>query len=41
MVEDFYTKMVNAGVIPGDIDWRASFSTEFVGHGLGLDLRPN
>jgi NitT/TauT family transport system substrate-binding protein len=40
-VRDFFDKMVAAGVIPGDIDWRASFTTEFVGQGLGLDLRPD
>jgi NitT/TauT family transport system substrate-binding protein len=39
-VEDFYTKMVEAGVIADGIDWKASFTTEFVGKGLGLDLRP-
>lgn len=39
-VEDFFLKMVNAGVIEDGIDWRASFTTEFTGKGLGLDLRP-
>lgn len=39
-VEDFYTKMVEAGVVPEGLDWKASFTTEFVGQGLGLDLRP-
>ena len=39
-VEDFFTKMVNAGVVPDTIDWKASFTTEFVGKGLGMDLRP-
>jgi len=41
MVGDFFDKMVEAGVVSGDVDWRASFTTEFVGQGLGLDLRPN
>lgn len=41
MVGDFFDKMVAAGVVSGDIDWRASFTTAFVGKGLGLDLRPN
>lgn len=41
MVGDFFDKMVAAGVVSGDVDWRASFTTEFVGQGLGLDLRPN
>lgn len=39
-VEDFFTKMVTAGVVPDTIDWKASFTTEFVGQGLGMDLRP-
>jgi NitT/TauT family transport system substrate-binding protein len=39
-VGDFYAKMVEAGVIADGIDWKASFTTEFVGKGLGLDLRP-
>jgi len=40
-VEDFYTKMRNAGVITDEIDWKAAFTTVFVGQGLGRDLRPN
>ena len=38
-VEDFFNKMVNAGVIEDDIDWKAAYTTEFVGNGLGLDLK--
>ncbi|MEM8803626.1 MAG: ABC transporter substrate-binding protein, partial [Pseudomonadota bacterium] len=38
-VEDFFNKMVSAGVIEGDIDWKAAYTTEFVGNGLGLDLK--
>ena len=41
MVQDFHDKMVTAGVLPEGIDWRAAFTTEFVGHGLGMDLRPD
>ena len=37
-VGDFFDKMVEAGVIEGDVDWRASFTTEFVGEGVGMDL---
>lgn len=40
VVEDFYTKMVAAGVIEDGIDWRASYTTEFVNQGLGMDLKP-
>ena len=39
-VSDFYTKMVDAGVIADGIDWQASFTTEFVGSGVGMDLKP-
>jgi NitT/TauT family transport system substrate-binding protein len=37
-VRDFHDKMVAAGVIEEGIDWRAAFTTEFVGEGLGMDL---
>ncbi|MFT6932985.1 MAG: NitT/TauT family transport system substrate-binding protein [Paracoccaceae bacterium] len=40
-VGDFYAKMVEAGVIGDDIDWEASFTTAFVGDGLGMDLFAN
>ena len=39
-VEDFFRKMVESGVIAEDVDWRASFTTDFVGEGVGLDLKP-
>ena len=38
-VGDFFTKMVNAGVIDGDIDWKSAFTTEFSGNGVGMDLK--
>ena len=37
-VRDFFDKMVAAGVIEEDVDWRASFTTEFVGRGVGMEL---
>jgi NitT/TauT family transport system substrate-binding protein len=37
-VEDFYTKMVDAGVI-GDVDWQSAYTTQFVGAGVGMDLK--
>lgn len=40
VVEDFYTKMVTAGVIEDGIDWAASYTTEFVNQGVGMDLKP-
>ncbi|WP_425049297.1 ABC transporter substrate-binding protein [Psychromarinibacter sp. S121] len=38
-VEDFYTKMVDSGVIDADIDWQAAFTTDFVGNGVGMDMK--
>ncbi len=40
-VEDFYNKMVEAGVVEADIDWQASYTTQFVGNGVGMDLKTN
>ena len=37
-VRDFFDKMVEAGVIEPDVDWRAAFTTEFVGEGVGMEL---
>ncbi len=38
-VEDFFNKMVSAGVIEADVDWKAAYDTQFVGNGLGMDLK--
>lgn len=38
-VEDFFNKMVAAGVIEADLDWKSAYSTEFVGNGLGMDIK--
>lgn len=37
-VGDFYAKMVEAGVI-GEVDWKSAYTTEFVGKGVGMDLK--
>lgn len=39
-VADFYTKMVDAGVIDDGIDITQAYTTEFVNAGLGMDLKP-
>jgi NitT/TauT family transport system substrate-binding protein len=39
-IQDFFDKMVEAGVVDPDIDWRASVDFSFVNQGLGLDMRP-
>ncbi len=38
-VGGFFDKMVAAGVIEDGIDWQAAFTTEFVGEGVGMDLK--
>jgi NitT/TauT family transport system substrate-binding protein len=38
-VKDFFDKMVEAGVVSGDIDWKAAFTTAYVGQGVGMDLK--
>lgn len=38
-VEDFFNKMVTAGVIDGDVDWPAAYDTSFTGTGVGIDLK--
>ncbi|MBW8639721.1 ABC transporter substrate-binding protein [Hoeflea sp. WL0058] len=38
-VKDFYDKMVEVGVVGGNIDWEATFDAEFVGDGVGMDLK--
>jgi len=39
-VNDFYTKMVEAGVVGEGLDLSAAYSTDFVNKGVGLDLKP-
>ena len=36
----FFEKMVRAGVVRPDIDYRKSYTLRFVNKGVGLDLRP-
>lgn len=40
-VESFYNQMVEAGVVEGGIDWKASYTTQFVNKGIGMDLKPS
>ncbi|WP_424928274.1 ABC transporter substrate-binding protein [Amaricoccus tamworthensis] len=39
-VQDFYDKMVAAGIVEGGLDTSKTFTTEFVGKGHGMDLKP-
>jgi NitT/TauT family transport system substrate-binding protein len=37
---DFFAKMSRAGVVKTTLDYRKSYTTQFVDHDVGLDLRP-
>jgi NitT/TauT family transport system substrate-binding protein len=37
-VKSFFDKMVKAGVVKADIDWRKSFDATFVNRKHGVDL---
>ncbi|WP_371156280.1 ABC transporter substrate-binding protein [Jannaschia sp. 2305UL9-9] len=39
-IEDFFDKMVDAGVIDAETDWQASYTLDFVNKGVGMDLKP-
>ena len=38
--KDFFDKMVKAGVIAGDLDYKKSYTIQFVNKKVGLDLEP-
>jgi NitT/TauT family transport system substrate-binding protein len=39
-MQDFFDKMVKAGVFKSDLDFRKSYTSQFVDKGVGLDQRP-
>jgi NitT/TauT family transport system substrate-binding protein len=39
-MKGFFDKMVAAGVVKGTVDYKKSYSLQFVNKGVGLDLRP-
>jgi NitT/TauT family transport system substrate-binding protein len=39
-MEDFFNKMVAVGAVPADLDWKASYTLQFVNQKVGLDLKP-
>jgi NitT/TauT family transport system substrate-binding protein len=39
-MKDFFDKMVRAGVAPAGLDYRKSYTLQFVNKKVGLDLRP-
>jgi NitT/TauT family transport system substrate-binding protein len=36
----FFEKMVRAGVVKADVDYRKGYTLRFANKGVGLDLRP-
>ncbi len=38
-VKSFFDKMVRAGVVKADLDYRRAYTTQFVNKGVGVDLR--
>ena len=38
-VDSFYNLMVEAGVVDSGIDYKKTYTTQFVGNGVGLDLK--
>ncbi len=39
-ITSFFQKMVRAGVVHPDVDYRKSYTLRFINRGVGLDLRP-
>jgi NitT/TauT family transport system substrate-binding protein len=39
VIGDFYNKMVQAGVITDDIDWKASYTLDFTNKGVGMEIK--
>jgi NitT/TauT family transport system substrate-binding protein len=39
-MKDFFDKMVKAGLVKPDLDYKKGYTLQFVNHKVGLDLRP-
>jgi NitT/TauT family transport system substrate-binding protein len=39
-MKNFFDKMVKAGVVKANIDYRKAYTTQFVNKGVGVNLRP-
>ena len=39
-IKDFYDKMVKAGVLAADLDYKKIYTLAFVNKGVGLDQKP-
>ncbi|MBW4710088.1 ABC transporter substrate-binding protein [Roseobacter sp. YSTF-M11] len=40
VIGDFYSKMVDAGVLEDGLDWKASYTLEFTNKSVGKDIKP-
>ena len=40
VIGDFYQKMVDAGVIGDDLDWKAAYTLDFTNKKVGMDIKP-
>ncbi|HEY0275604.1 MAG TPA: ABC transporter substrate-binding protein [Paenirhodobacter sp.] len=38
-VKDFFDKMVTAGVVTGDLDYKKAYTLDFIGQSVGMDLK--
>ena len=39
VIGDFFSKMVESGVISGDLDWKSSYTLAFTNKGVGMDIK--
>ena len=39
-MQSFFDEMVKAGVVKADLDFKKSYTLQFVDKGVGLELRP-
>jgi NitT/TauT family transport system substrate-binding protein len=39
-VKDFFDKMVKAGIVKADTDYKKAYTLQFVNKGVGVELRP-
>ena len=37
-MKDFFDKMVKAGVLPADLDYKRAYTLQFVDKGIGVEL---
>ncbi len=40
VIGDYYQKMVDAGVVAGDLDWKSAYTLSFANKKVGMDIKP-